>query len=288
MVFRSDKKPVGPKFSNSKEVAFDFSGTKLRFLKPPGNGPKLQVEGKSIFPTYCDNRVYNIYDNSIYKSDNEIRSGLEFAFEIYDFKGTPLLRNNIGSLEFSARIRKHKYLKNILNSRNYEAIIDKELTSEYGPQKISQNRWTMNFPLFWHSFKLPGALDNRWVCYAVQDMAATRSESISYFVRTPITSEHDITFCFHGLELHYESGSFELFREICLFILNSIHLETSPSIQEEFRDFGLPKKFDISKSKPSCRFENANRLSRYKYELVDDPNFFYKKNNKLVDRYFIK
>jgi len=287
MLFRSDKNPTGPNLKKSKEVFFDFSGTKIRFMKPLSNGPRLEVDGNNIFPSTPNKDYYNIYDNNIYKNSLDTYLGLGLAFEIYSFKGNPLLGNQIGSLKFTAHLQRFKKSKNILDVKNYESFIDQELLHENSPKDLNEDVWAKNFPVFWHSLTLPNTPLNPWLCYAVQDMAAAWHESISYFVRTPITPEHDITFCFHALELDYESGAFELFRKICAFILKSIHIELNPSTKEEFKSLGIPKKFKFSNSKPAVRFDKAKKFSAYKRELVEDPNLFYKKHNKSINRHLI-
>ncbi|GLS26389.1 hypothetical protein [Marinibactrum halimedae] len=285
MLFGTTKNPKGPDLNKAVPVRCNLSGTRLLFLKPLRNTPKPQIKGKDI-----EADLPLSFDINIYSSDNFMRVeerswGLCFVEEEYKYKGIPLYNPDVGGMVFSASLRKACDYSNLLLASHYEAWLQDDMNAYFSPGEGSPfDEWMDQYPLFWQVFSLPKTQCLQWIAYAVQKLNCERGDQTTYFVRSAITSEHELVFSFKTLTDDYDSGAFELFKKIVRFILINIEINLAPSLMSEIRELEEKGERNFSERKNIIRFDDAPRHEFSNYDLLDDPNLYFAKLGKTVDR----
>ncbi|WP_444930865.1 hypothetical protein ACJJIF_03515 [Microbulbifer sp. SSSA002] len=283
MLFGTVKNPKGPNLSKSNRVSYNLSGTKLNFVKPPTNSSMLGID--TIRPDLPLELDLNIYSLEKFKQLSDIDWGFPIASEYYQYNGIPLWSPSIGGMEFSAELRRISKHPNLLEAAHYESFVEEEVKYSYAPggSKPSK-RWLYLFPLFWQTFKLPKTGDIQWVAYIVQNFCSDDGDKFTYYVRSAISSEHELIFSFRAMTDRYDSGAFILFKKIVRFILNNIEVTLVDSIEKEIKELEIAGLRNFSTEKPICRYDDAPKNEFGNYELLEDPCFYFTRIGKTIDR----
>ncbi|WP_444930860.1 hypothetical protein ACJJIF_03490 [Microbulbifer sp. SSSA002] len=188
-------------------------------------------------------------------------------------------------MEFSAGLRRATKYPCLLEAAHYENWIIKDIKSYYEPSTGSAfDDWLYLFPLFWQTFKLPQTGNVQWVAYIVQNFCGRKGDQFTYYVRSAISSEHELVFSFRAGCDQYESGAFNLFKKIVRFILNHIEITLVDSTEMEIKELEKAGLRNFSTEKPICRYDDAPKNEFGNYELLEDPCFYFTKIGKTIDR----
>ncbi|WP_444944416.1 hypothetical protein ACJJIK_05090 [Microbulbifer sp. ZKSA006] len=283
MLFGTVKNPKGPNLGKSKLVSYNLSGTRLNFVKPPTNSSMLGID--TIRPDLPLELDLNIYSLEKFKQLSDIDWGFPIASEYYQYNGIPLWSPDIGGMEFSAELRRAIKSPNLLEAAHYENFVDRDIKSYYEPGTgLPFDEWLYLFPLFWQTFSLPKTGDIQWVAYIVQNFCSDDGDKFTYYVRSAISSEHELIFSFRAMTDRYDSGAFILFKKIVRFILNNIEVTLVDSIEKEIKELEIAGLRNFSTEKPICRYDDAPKNKFGDYELVEDPYFYFTKIGKTIDR----
>ncbi|WP_444930861.1 hypothetical protein ACJJIF_03495 [Microbulbifer sp. SSSA002] len=283
MLFGTVKNPKGPNLSKSKLVSYNLSGTRLNFVKPPTNSSMPGID--TIRPDLPLELDLNIYSLEKLKKISDRAWGFPLAMEYYQYNGIPLWSPDIGGMEFSADLRRAIKPPNLLEAAHYEDFVDKGIKRCYAPDRsIHPKRWLYLFPLFWQTFKLPKTGDIQWVAYIVQKFSSNEGDRLTYYVRSAISSEHELIFSFRTMTDLYDSGAFILFKKIVRFILNHIEITLIESTEREIKELEKAGLRNFSTEKPICRYDDAPKSEFGNYELLEDPCFYFTKIGKTIDR----
>ncbi|WP_444944423.1 hypothetical protein ACJJIK_05140 [Microbulbifer sp. ZKSA006] len=283
MLFGTVKNPKGPNLSKSKPASYNFSGTRLNFIRPPSNTsvPGLRTT-KPDSPLELD---LNIYSLEKFKKLSDKAWGFPLIREVYKYNGIPLWSPNIGGMVFSSELRRVAKRPNLLEAAHYESFIEEDVKYSYAPgESTHSKRWLYLFPLFWQTFKLPKTGDIQWIAYIVQDFCSDDGDRFTYYIRSAISSEHELFFSFSARTDKYDSGAFALFKKIARFILNNIEITLVDSIEKEIKELEIAGLRNFSTDKPICRYDDAPKNKFGDYELVEDPYFYFTKIGKTIDR----
>ncbi|WP_444944419.1 hypothetical protein ACJJIK_05115 [Microbulbifer sp. ZKSA006] len=283
MLLGTVKNPKGPNLSKSKLVSYNLSGTRLNFVKPPTN---TSIPGINYTPPDLPLELdLNIYSLEKFKKLSDIDWGFLLAKELYKYNGIPLWSPHIGGMEFSAELRRAIKSPNLLEAAHYENFVDRDIKSYYEPGTgLPFDEWLYLFPLFWQTFRLPKTGDIQWVAYIVQNFCSDNGDQFNYYVRSAISSEHEILFSFNADADEYDSGAFALFKKIVRFILNNIEITLVDSIEKEIKELEIAGLRNFSTEKPICRYDDAPKNKFGDYELLEDPCFYFTKIGKTIDR----
>ncbi|WP_444930872.1 hypothetical protein ACJJIF_03550 [Microbulbifer sp. SSSA002] len=283
MLFGTTKNPKGPKLGKSKRVSCNLSGTRLSFLKPPSNA---SLPGYA--PTSSDgplNVDLNIYSLEGFVKISDRAWGYFLGEGTYHYYGIPLWNPLIGGMDFNVDLKRSDNHPNLLEAVHYESWVDKDIKAFYEPGRAPNfQTWLHLFPLFWQSFKLPKTGDIQWVAYIVQDFCSRRGDRFAYYVRSAISSEHELVFSFRSRCDQYDSGAFKIFKKIVRFILNHIEITLVDSTEREIKELEKAGLRNFSTEKPICRYDNAPKNDFGDYELLEDPCFSFTRIGKTIDR----
>ncbi|WP_444944420.1 hypothetical protein ACJJIK_05120 [Microbulbifer sp. ZKSA006] len=283
MLFGTTKNPKGPNLGKSKRVSCNLSGTRLNFLKPPSNA---LLPGHDL--TSSDgplNVDLNIYSLEEFVKTSDRAWGYFLGEGTYHYYGIPLWNPHIGAMNFRVDLKRPNKHPNLLEAAYYESWVEKDTKAFYEPGKEPKfQTWVYLFPLFWQTFKLPKTGNVQWVAYIVQNFCSRNGDEFTYYVRSAISSEHELVFSFDAGIDQYESGAFNLFKKIVRFILNNIEITLVESTEREIKELKRAGLRNFSIEKPICRYDNAPKNAFGDYQLLEDPYFYFTKIGKTIDR----
>ncbi|WP_444944412.1 hypothetical protein ACJJIK_05070 [Microbulbifer sp. ZKSA006] len=283
MLFGTTKNPKGPNLGKSKRVSCNLSGTKLSFLKPPSNASLPDyAPTPSNGPLNVDLNIYSLAE--FVKTSDRARAYF-LGEENYHYYGIPLWNPLVGGMKFHVALKRPNNHPNLLEANNYESWVDKDTKAFYKPGRGPYfQEWEHLFPLFWQTFKLPKTGDIQWIAYIVQDFCGRNGDQFIYYVRSAISSEHELVFSFRSGCDQYESGAFNLFKKIIRFILNNVEITLVDSTEREIKELEKAGLRNFSTEKPICRYDNAPKKSSGDYQLLEDPCFYFTRIGKTIDR----
>ncbi|WP_444941884.1 hypothetical protein ACJJI3_06320 [Microbulbifer sp. ZKSA004] len=259
-----------------------MSGTRLNFVKPLSN--TLVPEITPLDSVLALNPDLNIFSLEGFVEFSDRAWGFPLAEESYKYHGTPLWNPDIGGVHFTAELRRPSSHPNLLEAANYKHWIERDIKAYYEPSTGSAfDDWLYLLPLFWKTFKLPKTGNIQWVAYLVQNFCGRKDNQFTYFVRSAVSTEHDLTFTFIAAD-QYNPGAFNLFKKIARFILNKIEITLIDSTEKKIKYLEKVGLRDFTEEKSICRYDDASKNHFGNYELLEAPYFYFTKIGKTIGR----
>lgn len=188
----------------------NFSGTKLQFMAPQHNHPRLP------FTPLAD--VFNLYSNPLYSTIEGAKIPIPlFSAYIDDWvlHGIPLIQGEVGGVDIHLYVQWLPEFTNLFIPRHLEKAIEHTIYARFGP---GSDWFESSCRMDWRIIKQG---DTHWVNYRNNEIDK------EWFWQTPLTDEHLLTARFRTFNRANKPDIDKAMLRFCQTIMESFHIQLS-------------------------------------------------------------